>query len=204
MENKGKWGLYLGVFALIVSIVAVGIAYAAFSDTLYIDGEATVEGSKWLIKFDNGGATTLTGVTTGTAVEVTPPTINTNDTKISKFSAQFTTPGDSITYTFNVVNGGTFNAAISSITGVNSPTCTNAGTANGANDATNVCNHLTYQLVYNDGNNTPVSQTDTLNAGQTRAMKLILTYDANTPAADLPLDDVAVTDLEIAILYSQS
>ena len=196
MENRGKWTLYLGIFAVVVAVISIGFAYAAFSQTLLIDGEATVEKSKWQIKFDNLGSTpTLTG----TAVEVTAPTINTGDTKISKFAAKFTTPGDSITYTFDVVNGGTFDAEISSLT-IPIPLCTGTG-ANATTDASNVCKNLSYNLTYAD--DSAIAVGDALDAGDTKSLKLTLNYSASTPSTELPEDDVTISNLETSIIYSQ-
>lgn len=188
---------YIGVgIALCAFILCGTIVFAGFTKQLDIQGKATVKKSSWSIKFTNLQSV----VKTGSAAEVTAPTINTNDTKISEYDVTLTTPGDSITYNFDVINEGTFDAKISSIT-IPTPTCTGTGT-NAINDATNVCNNITYTLTYADGN--AIGVNDTLNASETKNLKLTLTYSSGVTAELLPSDDVAISNLAIAIIYAQA
>ena len=69
-------------------------------------------------------------------------------------------------------------------------------------DENNVCDNLTYTLTYANG--TPVAVDDTLNAGETKSLKLTLTYSASVAAAALPKDDVSISNLAISIIYAQS
>ena len=194
MNNNTKY-IKLGI-ALVAFLLCGTIAFASFTQQLDIQGKATVNKSSWSIKFANLQSV----VKTGTATEVTAPTINTNDTKISEYDVTLTTPGDSVSYTFDVVNEGTFNAKISSIT-IPTPLCTGNG-ATATTDENNVCDNLTYTLTYANG--TPVAVDDTLNAGETKSLKLTLTYSASVAAAALPKDDVAISNLAISIIYAQS
>ena len=173
MNNNTKY-IKLGI-ALVAFLLCGTIAFASFTQQLDIQGKATVNKSSWSIKFANLQSV----VKTGTATEVTAPTINTNDTKISEYDVTLTTPGDSVSYTFDVVNEGTFNAKISSIT-IPTPLCTGNGTT-ATTDENNVCDNLTYTLTYANG--TPVAVDDTLNAGETKSLKLTLTYSASVAAA---------------------
>lgn len=194
MNNNTKY-IKLGI-ALVAFLLCGTIAFASFTQQLDIQGKATVNKSSWSIKFANLQSV----VKTGTATEVTAPTINTNDTKISEYDVTLTTPGDSVSYTFDVVNEGTFNAKISSIT-IPTPLCTGNGTT-ATTDENNVCDNLTYTLTYANG--TPVAVDDTLNAGETKSLKLTLTYSASVAAAALPKDDVSISNLAISIIYAQS
>ena len=193
-NNKTKY-ITLGI-ALVAFLLCGTIVFASFTQQLDIQGKATVKKSSWSIKFANLQPV----VKTGTATEVTEPTINTNDTKISEYDVTLTTPGDSVSYSFDVVNAGTFNAKISSIT-IPTPSCEGNGT-NAATDATNVCDNLTYTLTYADGS--PIAVGDALNAGATKSLKLTLTYSSSITANLLPTDDVAISNLAIAIIYAQS
>ncbi len=186
----------LALIAIVIAIGGLSIGFAAFSTTLNINGVAQVEASSWEIIFENLSAETVAG----TALETTAPTIDANSTTISGFDASLTTPGDSISYTFDVTNNGTFDAEIGTVT-VAAPSCTGTG-ANAATDAANVCGNLTYTLTYTDG--TAVAADDTLAAGQTRAMKVTLTYSAAATAAQLPTAVVEVTTLDAAIIYNQA
>lgn len=195
--KKDNNTMYIKIAIALVAFILVGsIAYASFTQQLDIQGKATVQKSSWSIKFTNLQPV----VKTGTATEVTAPTINTNDTKISEYDVTLTTPGDSVTYNFDVTNEGTFNAKISSIT-IPTPTCTGTGT-NASTDETNVCDNLTYKLTYADGS--PIAVDDTLDSGETKSLKLSLTYSSSVSAAQLPSNDVAVSNLAISIIYAQS
>ena len=193
--NKGTKYIKIGV-ALAAFLLCGTIVYAGFTQQLDIQGKAAVNKSSWLIRFTNLQPV----VKTGTATEKTAPSINTNDTKISEYDVTLTTPGDSVSYTFDVVNDGTFNAEISSIT-IPTPSCTGNGTT-ATTDANNVCGNLTYTLKNADG--TPVAVGDTLSAGETKSLTLTLSYSASVAAAALPKDDVAISNLAISIIYAQS
>ena len=203
MEKKNRSYIIVGILALLISVAAVSIAYAALNETLKINGDATVLASKWKIKYANLAAV----VKTGFAEEVTAPTINTNDTKVGDYSVTLKSPGDQIKYTFDVVNEGTFDAEISSFT-LPTPVCTGQATDPTAKaaDETNVCNNLEYKLTYSDG--TPVAVGDELankNAatGHTKGLILTLTLKDTMTASELPTDDVAISNLEITTIYSQ-
>lgn len=195
MEKK-KYGIVGGGILVLALVAVIGITYAAFSQTLNINGTASVSVSSWKIKFAN-----LSEVQkTGTATEITAPTINTNDTTIGDFAVKLDTPGDSISYTFDVKNEGTFNAEVSSIT-IPTPTCTGMG-EQAAVDAENVCKNLSYTLTYADG--TAIQTGDKLNASESKSMKLTLTYKGDINTNELPNNDVAISDLATSIIYGQA
>lgn len=193
--NKGTKYIKIGV-ALAAFLLCGTIVYAGFTQQLDIQGNATVKKSSWAIKFTNLQPV----VKTGTATEVTAPTINTNDTKISDYDVTLTTPGDSVTYNFDVTNEGTFDAKISSIT-IPKPTCAGSG-VNAEADETNVCNNLTYTLTYADG--TQLAVDDTLTSGETKSLKLTLTYSSSINAEQLPTEDVSISNLAISVIYAQA
>lgn len=181
---------------LIVSSVAITIGYASFSQILSIDGDATVEKASWKINFDN----LSNAILTGTAEEVSHPSVSSDGTLIGSYNVNFTTPGDSVTYTFDVINSGTFNATLSSIV-IPTPVCTGSGD-NAANDAANVCNHLIYSLTYSD--DSAIYENDTLNKDTSRSLKLKLIYKDDITASELPNNDVSISNLGISMYYSQS
>ena len=123
--NKDKRLTILIILIVTLSLVGIGIAFAAFSQTLTINGSAEVEASSWKVVFE--GMTNVNTLdaptTTGTASEVTHPTIKNNSTEISTYEVSLKTPGDSITYNFKIHNKGDFAANLSSLTisGVNRP-----------------------------------------------------------------------------------
>lgn len=195
MNGKDRGLKVAVVAALVISVMAIGIGFATFTETLNIAGSATVQTSSWKVKFTDLGSAGLTG----TASVTTAPTINNNDTTISTYDVKLAKPGDSVTYTFKVANTGSYNAKLTSAT-IPTPTCEGTGT-NAETDGTNVCKHITYTLTYSDGN--AVATNDTLDAGATKDMKLVLSYDAHDVAADLPSGDVTIGNLGISLVYSQ-
>ena len=199
-NNNGREMKILVVAALIISIVAIGIGFAAFSETLTINGNASVQTSSWKVKFSELGTATLTG----TATEVTAPTLS--DTTIETYNATFKTPGDSVSYKIKVSNTGSYDAKITTAT-ISVPTCTGkADAATAEEDATKVCDKLTYTLVYDTDDASAgqaVAVGDTLKHGETRPMVLTLKYAEFTDAALLPAADVAISNLGVTLVYSQ-
>ncbi len=184
------------IVALIVATVAITIGYASFAGQLVIAGDATVNHSSWIIKFRNLSDASLTG----TAEEINHPEISADGTTLSSYNVKFQAPGDSLVYTFEVANEGTFKAEISSID-IATPDCVGNGD-NAVNDATNVCNHLLYTLTYSDGTSLAVG--DILNKEEAKQLILTLTYKDDITADELPNNDVAVSNLSITINYKQS
>ena len=113
------------IVILLISVIGLGIAFAAFSQTLTINGSGTVESSSWSVVFEGAdGSNTIGAPTlTGTATEVTHPTIKNNSTEISNYEVTLKTPGDSVTYNFKIHNKGDYAANLTSLTvaGVNRP-----------------------------------------------------------------------------------
>lgn len=177
------------------SLLCVGIGFAAFSTSLDINGTGKVKSASWKIKFANLKPATLVG----TATEVKAPTISGEDTHIGDYEVTLTTPGDSVSYSFDIVNEGTFDAEITSLV-VGTPNCEGTGD-NALTDASNVCKNLTYSLTYSDGSN--IQNGDSLEAGSSvTGVTLTLTYSADVAANELPSNDVAISGLETSLVYS--
>ncbi len=191
--NKDK-KLVFGILALLVSIVAVSISYATFTQNLNINGVANVQASNWSVHFAN----LTNGVRNGTAVEQTAPTIKSGQTSIGDYAVTFYSPGDSITYTFDVVNDGDYDAKISVLT-KGTPTCTGSDSTSN----TNVCNNLEYTLTYTAGGQA-VAQNDALRKNETKNMTLVLRYKTTIGQDELPTAQVNVSNLGITIQYAQA
>ena len=185
--NRNK-NIVFGMLALVVSVVAIGLAYAGFTGTLNVNGTGNVVSSKWDIYFAN----LANAVTTGTANVVTPATISPK-TKIGDYYVELASPGDSVTYTFDVVNDGNFDAILTTLT-KSAPTCVPNVT---------LCNYLTYTLKYTE-DDIDVAEDDELLAGETKNMTLVLTLRSDTPASALSNTELSVTGLGITLLYSQN
>ena len=189
----------IALIALFVGVISLSIGFASISTILNIKGSGTVAQSKWDIHFENLAKVEPTSDTV--TVNTAPAIDAINKTTIENYSVTLQTPGDSISYTFDVVNNGTYDAKISELT-VPTPTCTGNGAdeEQAETDKNNVCNYLTYTLTYSDG--VPVKINDELSKTNGRkTMKMTLTYDENNEvtASTLPKNDVSISNLNIQI-----
>ncbi len=194
--EKSKNVIVFGVLAIVVSLVAVSIAYAGFSQNLNINGTANVKSVRWDVHFSNLG----TAVATGTASEVTAPTIKEGSTVIGDYSVQLISPGDTIYYTFDVVNTGNFNAMLTGVT-IGTPSCISSVPA----EQSVVCGNLSYKL-YDTSSNTEITTADNVVlAAKTgvRHFKIVLTYSSSTTASQLPTANVTVGGLGVTLTYTQ-
>ena len=198
--KKRTDGRVIALVALFIGVISLSIGFASISTILNIRGSGTVGSSSWDIHFENLSAADRSS---STVIENTAPAIDpTNKTTIGDYSVTLQTPGDSISYTFDVVNIGSYDAKISELT-VPEPTCTGTGTTATA-DAKNVCDYLTYTLTYEGG--TAVQTNDDLaKTNGRKKMVLTLTYDENNEvtASLLPKNDVSISNLDIQIKYVQ-
>ena len=184
--------MVFGTIALFVSIVAIGFVYAGFTGTLNINGTAGVTASKWDIYFAN----LSNAVTTGRANEIEAPTIKTK-TSIGDYLVEFNDLGDSVTYTFDVVNDGNFDALLTVLT-ITPPACSGG-------DATSnevACNNLEYTLKYT-ASGKEVKENDPLLKGETKNMTLKLAVKNNGNLSGVTRD-VTIGGLGIQMMYSQA
>ena len=113
MESKHKNAL-IGALLAVVFVMAVG--YAAFAQTLTINGTATID-STWDVHFDDS-KTEGAGVIDAEAglVGATAPDggrISYEDTNHkANLSATLHQPGDKVTYTLTILNTGSIDAAL--------------------------------------------------------------------------------------------
>ena len=189
MRNDRERKMFAMIAMLAVALLgSVGVAVAAFSQDLNINGTANIKATNWNIHFENLQAVALVGK----ASEVTAPTIDTNTTKIGDYAVELKAPGDATSYTFDVKNDGDLDAEITAIT---IKTGANA-TANSA-----VCGKLNYTL--KNADNSDVAVGDELSVGASKTLTLKLEFDGSATDADLPDQDVEVSGLDVTITYGQ-
>ena len=210
MEKTRKIKI-ISLCALLVAVLGLTVAFAALSQTLTINGSAAVDAASWDIHFEktSGKETEVKGAAT-----FTEPTLS--GTTIENFSATLTKPGDSVTYYFDIVNNGTVDAVVSSYDFPlairecirNEDTysyCMNFDfNSDGDINAFDKSMYLTLfndRLAYADTDKS-VRQGDTLNAGETKHMKLVIEY--KDTATGLPEDNITLTSSDpITITYEQ-
>ena len=193
MEKTRKIKI-ISLCALLVAVLGLTVAFAALSQTLTINGSAAVNAASWDIHFEktSGKETEVKGAAT-----FTEPTLS--GTTIENFSATLTKPGDSVIYYFDIVNKGTVDAVVSSY---NFPNASKTGDGN-----VNVFDKGTYITLFNNrlayaDTDESVRQGDTINAGETKHMKLIIEY--KDTATELPENNLTLTSSDpITITYEQ-
>ena len=201
--EKNRGVKILAISALVVAVIGLTVAFASMSQTLTIGGTATMDTESWDIHFANLAPTTVGAAAHEHASVTTEPTLA--STSISGLEAVVTRPGDYVEYTFDVVNNGTINATLETLTKNTTPTCESPTHVTA--DETLVCGNLTYTLKYGSGNTghtagTAVAEDDTLNAGET--VHLVLHLEYNSSATTLPTADVNISGLGISLFYEQA
>ena len=202
MEKERKIKI-ISLCALLVAVLGLTVAFAALSQTLTINGSATVDTASWDIHFEN----LKLSKKKGTALINGTPTLS--GTSISGIDVSVMKPGDKIVYTFDIVNNGTIDAVLEKIS--NSATCyvctlmsTNlndnpdllvydfdgSGTIT-MSDVRIYTQMINSGIFYEDGGAT-ISEGDIINAGETKHMNLIVEFKES--ATRLPGGQIKIFD----------
>lgn len=172
---------------MFISLIGLTVVYANLTQNLKIVSTATYKSAKWDIHFEN-----LKSYLTGkaTLADTNQLSILGDSTTISGSAGNLSLPGDSIVYTFNIVNKGTIPAVLGADIMKSTPTCSSTN----EDGATIICNNLIYTITYLDG--TQIKKGDTLDVGETKEAKLTLSLSdsmASLPNADVEIENVIAT-----------
>lgn len=210
------------VAALIIAVVSLGVAFAAFSTTLNINGTATVQASSWDIYWTNDGTNYAKPTSSVNLVSGTDFVESNSQSGISEtvtasgsvvattltWNATFKTPGDQVIYTIHVNNGGSYAATV---TNVNLPTIT-CKTGDPASTETAVCAHIHYGLYTDSSCNTPVSTSSPAIAAGGHTTYYLKAWLDNTgwttdgtsaTGTPLPTDTVTSDSISATVTYGQ-
>jgi hypothetical protein len=102
----------IAVAALVAGVLGLGVAFAALSTTLLINGTTKIKSASWDIHWDDLKCTPSGEAAVVSANDATAITKTTNDKDTVKVSAEFKAKGDKVVCTMNAVNGGTINAKL--------------------------------------------------------------------------------------------
>ena len=105
--NRDRKTLYMILSIVMVSVLTLTVVYAALSTTLNINGNAEVSAASWDIYLDNVQLNSQSATTN-------VPTIT--DKTTATFSTTLNKPGDFYEFTVDVVNNGSIDAMIDSVT----------------------------------------------------------------------------------------
>lgn len=154
----------IAVAALAAGVVGLGVAFAALSTTLLINGTAKIKSASWNIHWANLSCTP-SGEATVVAAD-TKIVKTTADDDTVQVSAEFKTNGDKVVCTMNAVNAGSINAKLNGY----ASSLANLNTINVTPDL------KVAGVVPADGR--------TLNAGVSEAYTLTLTYTGQPLGTD--------------------
>lgn len=140
------------VYALAIALAVTTVAYAVMQTTLNVSGTIIKKGAALDIYFANLKTPSLSGNGKSTSATLSSTNI--------EFTIELSEPLDSVTYYFDVVNSGTINAKLDSIT------------YSGVTTASN--KNIETTFTYSDG--TEIKEGDFLAAGVTRNLKLKIEY----------------------------
>ena len=159
MERKTKTII---VITLCIAIVGLSVGYAALNSILNIAGNAKVgaTAANWNISFKNVNCE-AGGYAEAGSISSTGTTITISESKLKA-------PKDYVICTFDVVNDGTIDAEVTSVTVPDPSSFTYEGTT--TTDEELVKNGLVSEMKYNNTNKDEIKIGDKLNKGASKAV----------------------------------
>ena len=177
---------------LTVCLISLTVIYAVLTQKLDINTNANSKSSTWDIHFENLNSSVIGKAKLSSDNQLA---IMNDSTTISGSVGNLYLPGDSIIYTFDIVNGGTIPAVLSISPTISAPECSSLSMTS-SND---VCSNVKYTLTYADG--TEIKTGDSLDEGEKRASKLTLSLKETM--SSVPSEDVDITNIAATLFYSQ-
>ena len=197
---------YLLVFALLLSVAALSLGFAAFTSTLTIKSSAEYTApNEFNLKF----STTNSGITTGSVTPTLSPSTGTvkptgqsatlSDTTIQGLKATFTDTNQSVKYSFYAYNASEFLGYLNSVS-IGTKTCT-PGRGTTASFVTQACNGISLSVkvgsnTYTSSNTNISSHTLAKNTGE--AIEVTIAYADGAQKAD---GDFTVTFGDTTLIY---
>ena len=167
MKRNKKQNIKL--LALIL-ILLLGIGYAALKTTLKIDGTVNVDKTTWNVHFEN------VSIIEGSVTANPAPTTNNTDTTEMTYTINFTKPGDFFEFTVDIVNAGTIDAMVNSVT---NKTYNVTGTTE-IETPTYLINAVNYD------DDIEIAPNHLLEAGESEKIKVRIEFKKDISSSDLP------------------
>lgn len=190
MQNK-RFMQNVTIITLGVLICALSVAYAIYGTDVKVDGSVQVKSSSWDIHFEGTQQTSATTITDTSRIN--PP--SSTQTTALTFGVNLHV-NEVYEFTTDVKNAGTFNAKIASVVLSGTKGAADVETS----DLAYANKYLTYTVTYADGS--AISENDTLNAGESKKIKVRVEYAQPDNSADLPSVDEEYT-FKLNINYIQ-
>lgn len=180
LRDRNKLPKNKKIVILCFVLMFITIGFAALSATLGIISQTKIAKMSWNVHFED------LEVARGSVTPVTPATINdTTKTEIN-FGVDFTIPGQYYEFDVDVVNSGTINAKLSSIT------------LSGITDEQ--LRYLRYSLKYADGKE--IKENDALPSGERDRIRVRLEVRTDINIEDLPTAEASLTP-KLEVVYVQ-
>ena len=200
MRNRGS--KYIVLFALLISVAAVSLGFAAFTSTLTISSSAAVNFNQpFDLKFSTANNKIQAGTVTPTATGATgaSATIPSDSTSITGLKATFTSTGQSVKYTFYAYNASPFVGYLNSVN-FGTKTCT-AKSGTTQSYVNNACGDISLTVKAGSStftsSNTNISSHTVASAGY-ETIEVTIAYAANGAVAD---GDFDVTFGDVTLIY---
>ena len=222
MQSKDRTYQVVAIVGLIVGVMALTIGFAAFTTTLTIQSAAEVApGAQTLdVVFSTSSNSVAAGSVSGVATGesgASGDSATLSGTSITGIKANFTKPGQTVTYTFNVYNNSAYTAYLNEVIFKNvtgsSPAAfkvcsAKSGSANPAtNNIDTACNGITLTLTVDDLSTT-TSKTPseilalgnkTIAASVGKTVTVVIEYATGSAVPD---GDISVAFGDIELKYS--
>lgn len=193
--NKDRKPMYVSIFALVIAIVGVTVAYAALQTSLEIKfGSVTQSAYTWNIKLKNGN---VAGNPTGSD-KVICGNATVADSTVSVKSVNLSSAGDMCSYPLTVENNGEVDAILSAIstTSPKNVSCSNE------EEGKLVCGNIVYRLSTDErGENLLTSSSQRVSkAGGTSNFYLVVSSTTDAAAGATVSQDGA----GFTVIYEES
>ena len=185
MKRNKKQNMYL---ILGIMILAVTLGYAALAATLKINGTLDVAKTSWDVHFEN------VSITPKSVTATTEPTSDNTTTTEMEYTVDFTKPGDFYEFTVDMVNKGTINAMITSVSN-------KVYQANGTTERT-LPEYLKSTVTYDDG--IAIAEKHKLDAGASEKIKVRVEFRKDIEINQLPSSGAETIKFKFAATFEQA
>lgn len=194
----------LVVVALLISVIALSIGFAAFTTSLNISSSAEVSpsSSNFNVSLSTSSSSVATGSVSATGTGATGAAATLTANRISGLKATFTAPGQSVKYSFYAYNAGSFLAYLNSVA-IGSKTCT---AVEGTNQSyvNSACEGISISVKVNEAtfsstNTSIADHTLAKNAGE--PIEVTITYASGSAVAD---GDFTVAFGDVVLTYGSA
>lgn len=170
------------IVVLAITVLVMSVGYAAYSQQLKVEGQATFSKAKWDVHFDT------TTFTESGAIKATNKSVG--NTTIS-YEVTLPKPGDTYSFTVDAKNFGTIDAKLTKIT------------LSGLTDAQK--KFVSYEVSYNGTTYTETTTglSEALAADASHPMIVTVKYVLPSDATALPSENVTI-DLTVALDYEDN